>query len=199
MGFLQDPGPSQKLAQQYGIRGLFSPDIVPSLQPVVLIDDLTGGLAQIPQKICVASFGEAAVVGEVAVWRIETPPRVIARIDLIMASGSSNNIAAFFGSSFAVTPANAATETYTDGRLRSQGRTPQCQIVSDTQVATLAANDFIFTSSAGATTPVPFRPGWIFGRTDGENFDFIEFQVQAANAAIDVSMQWTEFDAQVVR
>jgi hypothetical protein len=195
--FLQSPDPAIKLARQYGIRGLFSPDLVPSIQPVTLIDDLTGGISNEPQRIAVSWGTVAAVVAERSVFRFETPPNVIAQITSVAFQPSAAvHIDVSFGSTVAA-PATVFVAEYTDGRLRNRGQSPACVFAADTYAVVGPINMRFSANSSGAlflTYPV----NWIVGDT-GTQFDFVEFATGGSNLDFNMSIQWTEFDAVPVR
>jgi len=199
MGLLQNPDVASKLARQYGIRGIFSPELVPSLQPTVLIDDLTAGISNEPQRIAVAQVFVLGVNAEFTIFRFETPPGVIAQIEEVFMSTESNQIIEVFFGSFIAAPAALAVGALTDGRLRSQGQVPACILGGDTFAAknSVIHNQFIGTSSVTVQTAI--HPGWVVGRTDGANFDFLEMSCRTLDQNVSCSMRWREFDASEVR
>jgi len=202
MGLLQSPDPAQKLARQYGIRGIFTPELVPSIQPVVLIDDLSGTVENTPQRICVASGTRTGAAGVFATFRIETPPGVIAEIMQITAFIETN---ALLNISFGATPSVAAPTSLfigqlTDGRLRSQGQVPAAILGALNELTLIAP--IIFTIPLTPVAAV-FQTPWAFpivlGRTDGANFDFMELQCGTSDLDVTISMMWREFSAAEVR
>jgi len=199
MGLLQSPDPAIKLARQYGIRGIFTPEIVPSLQPVVLIDDLTGGISNEPQRIGIAQGTESAVAAQKTTFRFETPPNVIAQIThLFLNPATGGLVSVHFGSSTITAPATIHDKAYTDGRLRSKGESPACVWASDTFAAAITPIEFEFAATNSGTVNPMFHVNWIIGRTD-ESFDFVELQVQSNNIAASMGISWIEFDAVAVR
>lgn len=196
--FLQTPDPSTKLVRQYGIRGLFSPDLVPSLQPVVLIDDLTGGISNEPQRIATAFIDVVGVAAEFTVVRFEVPPNVIAQItQLMLVPESTQRMIVGFGSSVAA-PASLATSVYSDGRLRSNGQIPAGILGGDTYAAQMTGFSYFLPGNGSASTSVPRDVSWVIGRTDG-SFDFLEIACANADQNLGVAIQWREFDAMAVR
>jgi len=197
MGLLQTPEPAIKLARQYGIRGIFTPEIVPSIQPVTLIDDLSGGISNEPQRIA-CSFGSVTgVVAEFSTTRFETPPNVIAHIQNVMFQPEAdNNIHVFFGSTV-VAPATVFAGAYTDGRLRLQGQTPACIFSGDTYAVANAAQHLRMPGEATAQLSQWIPVNWIVGAN--QSFDFVEFEVPTADQNFQMSIQWTEYDSQTVR
>jgi len=198
MGFLQSPDPARKLARQYGIRGLFSPELVPSLQPVVVLDDISGNqLTDSPVRIGSATGFEAAVVGERATFRLEAPTGVIARVSQVWTNGGAAiNMNVFFGSSITA-PSTTSANAYTDGRLRLAGENPQVQLSHDTQVAALAAIHTIIPVTTTISSDAIYNVNWVFGNTT--SFDFIEIVAATVNTAVNMAFAWEEFDAKVVR
>jgi len=197
MGLLQNPDPAIKLARQYGIRGIFTPEIVPSLQPVVLIDDLTGGISNEPQRICQASINITGVNAEKTIFRFETPPLVIAEIQAIYINPEASQIVDVFFGSFVAAPAAFTAGALTDGRLRSKGESPACRIGVDTYAASSSTIHGIFTVVAGVGSFNEVRPNWIIGRTDA--FDFVELAGRTTDQNMTISIRWREFDAVAVR
>jgi len=198
MGLLQSPTPAIKLARQYGIRGIFTPEIVPSLQPVVIIDDLASdNLSDNPVRIGTALALAPAVANERGIFRFETPTLVIAKVTKIGIQPSATvSMSVFFGSSFTA-PATTAANAYTDGRLRLAGESPSCQLSFDTQAAALAVEHQRFGAASSGISATTIDVNWIIGNTT--SFDFIEFATDTFNVACRLYLQWEEFDASVVR
>jgi len=198
MGLLQNPDPAIKLARQYGIRGIFTPELVPSIQPVVLIDDLTSGISNEPQRICTSEGTINGVAAETTVFRFETPPNVIALITHVIFDPETNNhINISFGSSVAA-PATLFAGVLTDGRLRSQGQTPACILGADTYAAGVGNPTLFLASNVSNPVQIFQEVNWVVGRTDGF-FDFVEFAMTTVDQNMKMALQWTEFDAVEVR
>ncbi len=198
MGLLQSPDPSIKLARQYGIRGLFTPEIVPSLQPVVLIDDLTGDdLTNVPSRIASGSIDVVGVLGEITVVRFETPPNTIARIFQVrIKPETSTDIQLHYGAS-AVAPATFVAGVFTDGRLRSKGEIPAARIGGDTvAVAPTPRNYTLPGQQTRALTPL-MDVNFVIGRTDA--FDFLEFWQGETDKDWQFDIMWEEFTAAIVK
>ena len=192
MGFLQSPDPAKKLARQYGIRGLFSPELVPSVQPVVLLDDLSGGhLSDTPQRQGSSRAVAPAVAAEVAYFRFEVPSNVIARIDRISVQPAASGLMQFFFGSSLAAPASTAANAYQDGRLRLSGEGPSGQLSFDTSAASLAVVHYEL------GTGFDISPGWVIGNTG--SFDFLEMLGNTANSSVNLSINWTEYNATLVR
>lgn len=197
MGFLQNPDPARKLARQYGIRGLFSPEIVPSVQPVTLIDDLTGGITNEPQRIGVGRAAVTGVAAESSVVRLETPPGIIAEIiEIYLFPATSTLINVFMGSFYAA-PATFVAGQFTDGRLRLPGQQPALRIGVDTYAVANTAIHYTYTASSGTTTPVAWNPNWVMG--SAASFDFIEITAATVNNTLLASIKWREYSADQVR
>lgn len=197
MGFLQSPDPSKKLARQYGIRGLFSPELVPSLQPVVLIDDLTGGVENNPRRIATVLASETGVAAEFTVMRFETPPRIIAHItQLIVRPETSVPVNIHWGSSVAA-PATFVAGAFTDGRLRARGEVPAARLGSDTYGTGPTPLHYTLPGQSGTNLSFLRDVDWVMGRTDA--FDFVEFVVSSADKDFTFGMVWEEFNADQVR
>lgn len=196
--FLQSPDPAIKLARQYGIRGLFSPDLIPSLQPVTIIDDLTGGISNEPQRIAVARVSIAGVAAEFSVARFETPPNVICHItQLLLRTETDDVIFAHFGSSVAA-PATLVQGTYTDGRLRGAGQQAAGILGGDTYGTNATPAQFDLIGEANKGDLELSNVDWVIGRTDGF-FDFVEIACSTVDLDFFVSMRWREYDAVEVR
>jgi len=197
MGFLQNPDPARKLARQYGIRGLFSPEIVPSLQPTVLIDDLTGGINNEPQRIAVSQGTVTGVAAEFSVFRFETPPGIIARItDVASVLESGTLLHVHFGSSVAA-PATLHNKAFTDGRLREAGESPAAFLGSDTYAVAPTPTHFELPGNTSNSTFIYQKVNWVVGQTDA--FDFLEFSGAVADKNIQMMVQWIEYSADRVR
>lgn len=195
--FLQSPDPSIKLARQYGIRGLFSPDLVPSLQPTVLIDDLTGGVENNPVRLAVAVSKMAGVAAEFAVHRFETPPGIIARIIRIGMNVELNTLVQFhFGASVAA-PATFLAGVLTDGRLRSKGELPAAKIGFDTYGTAPAVSDFQLAGQSTTNLMVFQEVNFIMGRIDA--FDFLEVWHPVVDKDLNISWLWEEFTADAAK
>jgi len=190
MGLLQSPVPAQKLARQYGIRGVFTPEIVPSLQPVVLIDDLTQGLSNEPLRIGASTGIQAGVAAEFTTFRFETPPGIIARITRILVTPASSGLVKIFFGSSVVAPATLFTKAFTDGRLRLAGEEPASFLGADTYAVVLAAQHIFLAGHSTANVVKWQEVDWVIGNTT--SFDFFEIGNQNANNAMTVALQWTE-------
>jgi len=198
MGLLQSPDPAIKLARQYGIRGIFTPEIVPSLQPVVVVDDLSPGISNEPQRIACAFLSVTGVAAETSVMRFEVGPNTICKITRVWTNPEGNTPTEFsFGTTVAA-PATLATSFYSDGRLRSDGQTPAGVLGTDTfavaptnvcgQLAGNNAQQIVFWQEVD----------WVIGRTDG-SFDFMTFHLSTVDQDWDFGIQWTEYVASEVR
>lgn len=197
MGFLQSPDPARKLARQYGIKGLFTPEIIPTLQPVVLIDDLVGGIENNPVRLAVGVSNMAGVAAEFSVHRFETPPGIIARIIGMAMQVELNTLVQFhFGASVAA-PASFKAGVLTDGRLRSKGELPAARIGFDTYGTAPAVSDFQLSGQATTNLVIFNKVDFIMGRTDG--FDFLEVWHPVVDKDLNISWLWEEFNAEVVR
>jgi len=197
MGLLQSPDPAQKLARQYGIRGIFTPEIVPSLQPVVIIDDLSKGISNVPQRIALARINQTFVANEFTIFRFETKPNVMAQIQRIgFVPSADTQLKVFFGSS-KVAPASVVVGAYTDGRLRLKEQTPACILGADTYATALGAFHMELAGENTAQNIKWQEVNWIVGANDV--FDFVEMQISTVATAGSLFMQWEEFDSTTVR
>jgi len=197
MRLLQSPDPAIKLARQYGIRGFFTPDLVPSLQPVVLIDDLTGGVENTPKRICVVDAAVTGVAAEFSVFRFETPSTIIAHITQIyVLPETDGEIHYHFGSSVAA-PAAFVRGAITDGRLRLQGQVPASVLGQDTYAVAPTPIHGRFPGEATQQLAKVNQVDWWLGNTT--SFDFLEIWTSLANNNATCSIVWEEFSAQVVK
>ena len=195
MGLLQSPDPAIKLARQYGIRGFFTPDLVPSIQPVVLIDDLTGNLSNEPVRNANAFISIGGVAAEFTVARLEVGPGTMVQVTSVAAYPESSGFLKFsFGSQVAA-PAAVAAGQYSDGRLRSAGQTPKAILGIDTYAVAPVLEAGVLNSASSSFAPIPVN--WIFGRTDA--FDFLEIWVVTADKNLNIGLQWTEYEAATVK
>ena len=198
MGFLQSPDPARKLAQAYGIRGLFSPEIVPSLQPVTIIDDLTGGISNVPQRTAVGTATALAGALNISVVRFETQPGLIARVErLNIITQSAQRVKVNFGSTVAAPATVATTSAYTDGRLRLEGQTPQAILSHDDYLVGPSTNQMDLPGQSSSNLIFMQELNWVVG--SATSFDFIEIFNTVVNNFLIVGLQWTEFDAAEVR
>lgn len=195
--FLQSPDPAIKLAQQYGIRGLFSPDLVPSLQPVVVIDDLTGGIENIPRRIATGTVTKTGVAATVTVFRFETPPGIIAHITKIWILPETGTDMDIHWGASVIAPATFSAGAYTDGRLRSEGQIPAARFGMDDYATPPTPTQGKLTANANNTLALTHDVSWIMGRTDA--FDFLEIWDSAADQNLTVAITWEEFSAEPVR
>lgn len=199
MGLLQSPDPAIKLARQYGIRGIFTPEIVPSLQPVVMVDDLSGTqINNTPQRIATALGSVTGVAAESSVFRFEVPPNVIAQVTHFGVKNQANSFLQVNFGSFYTAPATIFTSVYTDGRLRGDGQVPAGILSADTFAVAATTNTLRFGATGSNQTSNWRDVNWIIGRTDGF-FDFIEFTIDALDSDATFWLQWNEFDAVAVK
>jgi len=198
---IQRPFIAQALQRLFRLTGRIQLEFEPFLIGTVQLADL--GLASMPPvcRSAMVQFTVPAVVGEVAIWRMEAPGSVIARLTSVYVrmETTESNLVARLSSSFAVPPTTQAPSIFTDGRLTSglgvpplPAELPAVAVLSDTQVAGLAGINYIRRVDTGlGSTFSP--PNWLFGTGDPIQFGFIEFLVNRPNEAVEVVLQWDEF------
>lgn len=187
---VQNDRVSGQIHDAYNVVGRYRAQIDEIIVPVCLVDDLTGGAGAFPLiRRATARASQAAVAGEQAVFRFETPGGVLAVVRQITIRGGTNSrLAVFFGSSFPA-PATIAPKAFVDGRIRNRGETPGGVLAFNTQIANLATIHFQVTAAIDVFNIYDVE--WPIGQIGG--FDFLEFQYQAANQFCEFAISWDEY------
>jgi len=187
---IQNARISNLIHEAYNIVGRYRARIDETVVPVVVVDDFSGGGGFPEVRRASAAFTRNAVANEHMVFRLETPPNVLAVIRQITARGSAASLLrVFFGSSFTA-PSEIADKNFVDGRIRNRGEAPAAVVSFGTQTAALGTTNYI--------TQVSLLDGIIINNLDwpiGQvgAFDFVEFASHGQNVSWNCALVWDEY------
>lgn len=189
---IQNDRVTRLIHSAYNIVGRFRARIDETVVPVCIVDDFATGSSFPEVRRASAQFRQAAVALEHAVWRLETPPNVLAVIRLMdFLPDATGQVQIFFGSSFPA-PGSFADKVFIDGRIRNRGETPAANLTFGTQVAGLATAHFALRPSATPVyMPFPMGVNWPIGQVNA--FDFVEFSFITVNVGVRMSIVWDEY------
>lgn len=191
--YIQQPLVGSALQRLFRLQGRVRPALEEFIIPVVKVGDVSQESAPGITRHAFARFSQAAVVGQRAVWRIETPPGTLLQITrMYVRPGAAASVFGYFGSSIAA-PGSTAIKTYTDGRILKQGQRPAGVLTYGTQVGNLGTIQY-----GQVANPIPdemdIHPtGWIIGSNSTTDYGFAEFNLGVDNTLCDVLMEWDEY------
>jgi hypothetical protein len=175
----------------FGFVGRYRPKLDEVVVPVVQVGNVELDQEPPPTRRAILASALAGVVGEMPVFRFETPAGVFAIIERINLNPAG--LWTFrWGATLAAPATLVTTFGFTDGRLRESGQTPGCRVAHDTYVGGIATYQYRFRLSgrSGALSTDQLAPMWTIGRRNAA--DFLEIGLNVANTTIEYSMQWVE-------
>jgi len=187
---IQNARISKLIHEAYNVVGRYRARIDETVVPVAIVDNLTegGAFPEIRKASATATIGDVA--NEHAVWRLETPPNVLAVIrQITLGCGSNAILRVFFGSSVTA-PGNIADKAFIDGRVRNRGEEPAAVLSFATQVAAITTTHYLVKVIA-TNGRVLDNLSWPIGQKSA--FDFVEFLDTNVNNAWDIAMVWDEY------
>lgn len=184
------------LQEQYDLKGSTSISLEQFLLPVHVAADTSLASSPVTVRHAQASFFQAAVAAQRAVFRFEMPGNALASIDRLVfmlgapGAGAQALVVARHSSTIPA-PATVAPKRYTDGRLLAPRlQEPAGVLVHGTQVA----------SVVGATWQKVMNPDleyapkhWVVGTGRRGVFGFLEFSVDLVNTELRAAIEWTEY------
>lgn len=188
---IQGPDVARRVAQFFGIRGKYLPQIEQFIVPTISVGDVSmPGVPPVRRHVSVQGY-EAAVVAEKASWWMNAPIGVLAvitDIHVIPVGDMNLNVAFWFGGAASLTP------RFTDGRLVQPPALPQfppaCTAGSWTAAGVIT--NIAWTGVAKATQVNHYRPvGWIVGAGTGAGG--VQFQSSENNVAVSLTVEWDEY------
>ena len=195
---IQRPQIGAALQRLFRLTGRVGVELEPFIIGTVQVADLGLGAEPPVRRSAVARFTQAAVVGEIAVWRMEVPGSVIAVVTRFQlrqeASVSACHI--HFGSTIsAAVFATAARKSFTDGRLLQGGQTPALVLAHGTQAAGLSPIDWSVAVNLVPDNTWQTPSGlWVIGSGAPGQFGFIEFQAGGVtNQEVRFVVEWDEY------
>lgn len=189
---IQRPFIAEALQRLFRLTGSIQMQLEPFVVGTVQLADLSLGSEPPISRAANASFFQAAVVGEVPVWRLEIPGSAIMHVKSIeLLSATSSKVFALFGSTIPP-PAATAVKSMVDGRLLAESQLAAGVLTFGTQVANL--NPIQWRGLIVADVPRVFRPNaWIVGTGEPDVFGFLEMQLNVPNIGVDVNVEWDEY------
>ena len=191
---IQTPLIGQALQRFFRIQGRVDPQLETSIYGYVQLGDLSRGQTPPVIRSATAFFDQAAVAAQRFVMQMRVPMGTLVNIKRLQFNpvNVSPNMNVGFGDTFAVTPTNAVTSSFADGRVLDLGQAPAAVILTDTQVATLATAHWqtLLTQNVPNFIDVD---GWLVGSTDQDGTGVIEFSSASVNGRVIGTLEWDEF------
>lgn len=189
---IQDPTLAQLLTAALGLQGRVRLSLEEFVIPTIQVADLQMGMPPPVARAATAVGLAAAVSGQTATFRFEIPGSLLARIEyLTVRAGAIGTIAASWTATGGP-QAGTAEKAFTDGRLLQQAEAPAGVLTFGAQVAGIPPVSW--RARIRADTPERFKfDHWVVGSGIPTQFGFLEFAFSAANLAVDLTLEWTEY------
>ena len=180
------------LTRQYEQQGRQQLTIDEAIVPVAIVSNSAGNVQPPVRRSSSSTVQAAAVVGQLATFRLEVPPGTIAVVNTVtVVAGSAGELQMSLNQTLPGF-ATIGTVAFTEGRLGNAGQIPAARLSGGTQAGAIA--DVVWRREFGGTG---FGANLAFnlvvgGSTQGQ-YGFVTFQMDQANTLYALSLQWDEY------
>lgn len=192
---IQGPDVARRVAEFFGVRGKYRPEVEEFIVPTVQVGDLSvPGLPPVSRHAS-CRINVAPTAGEYSMFGLAALPGLICVItDIDVFSSVANSVVADFRDERAMTP---LTAFFTDNRLtlgqRFPAQVPAAVIGANTEVMILAQQ--AWGATLPASIPRHFSPkGWVIGSGLAGGTGHLHLSLTTVNVGLFGSVEWDEYE-----
>lgn len=200
MARIQVPFVGEAVRRLFRVVGPYTPVLEESINPVLVVGDVSLEAAPAVSLTGIASLVEAAVAAEFSQFRFIAPPGVVAKIlAFTFWPAASTNLLVSFAPVVAALP-DTADRAHTDKRLITlaalsagdAARGLACTLTGDSAAALPADTHGVF--RALTTLPMRFEPKhWVIAGESPGLGAAVDFVYELANTTAMFSIEWAEY------